>query len=132
MPKGLYARIFRKNADCALAPAAPCAGAPVAPSAGGSALPRAVAPLQASPPDLDLTAYRGKVVYLDFWASWCSPCKPSFGYMNLLRQFYSPEDLVILTGNLDHKWSAAVDFLTSADATYISGQVLAVDGGYSA
>ena len=116
MPKGVFSRLFRKAAVFALAPNAQCTVAPTAPSGGVPAVPRAVAPPQAASPDLDLTAYRGKVVYLDFWASWCAPCKQSFGYMNLLRQFYSPEDLVILTVSLDHKWTAAVDFLNAAGA----------------
>jgi len=66
-----------------------------------------------APPTLDLAAYRGKVVYLDFWASWCAPCKLSFGFMNALHATYGDKDLVILAVNVDHDRAAAAGFLNA-------------------
>lgn len=60
---------------------------------------------------LDLSQYRGKVVYVDFWASWCAPCRLSFAYLNQLRQSYSNRDLVIITVNVDRDKAAAGNFL---------------------
>ena len=60
---------------------------------------------------LDLAKYRGKVVYVDFWASWCAPCRLSFSYLNQLRASYDNKDLVIVTINLDHDRKAAAQFL---------------------
>ena len=55
--------------------------------------------------------YKGKVVYLDFWASWCGPCKFSFPYMEDLASQYGGRGLVIFADNLDHNSDKADAFL---------------------
>lgn len=60
---------------------------------------------------LDLGPYRGKVVYLDFWASWCSPCLQSFPWMKTMQEAYGAEGLVIVAVNVDHQRAAADAFL---------------------
>lgn len=65
----------------------------------------------AEPTKLDLTAYRGKVVYVDFWASWCGPCKLSFPYMAGLTRQYSGRDFALVTVNLDKSRGQADAFL---------------------
>lgn len=54
---------------------------------------------------------KGKVVLLDFWASWCGPCKESFPVMDELQQKYSSKGLVILAVNVDENVAAMKDFL---------------------
>jgi len=53
----------------------------------------------------------GKVVLLDFWASWCGPCKESFPVMDELQQKYGAKGLVILAVNVDEKIAAMQDIL---------------------
>lgn len=60
---------------------------------------------------LDLSKYRGKVVYLDFWASWCTPCHLSFPWMNELQQSYGREGLAVIAVDLDRDRHAADAFL---------------------
>ncbi|MEZ5921949.1 MAG: TlpA disulfide reductase family protein [Parvularculaceae bacterium] len=60
---------------------------------------------------IDLAQYRGKVVYLDFWASWCAPCAESFPYMERLKQDFSKDELVIVAVNVDHAKPRADAFL---------------------
>lgn len=60
---------------------------------------------------IDLAPYRGKVVYVDFWASWCSPCLQSFPWMKTMQESYGPEGLVILAVNVDRQREAAEAFL---------------------
>lgn len=66
----------------------------------------------------DIDKYRGKVVYLDFWASWCGPCRRSFPWMNKLRDKYSEEELLIIAVNLDKKSELAKDFLKANPANF--------------
>jgi cytochrome c biogenesis protein CcmG/thiol:disulfide interchange protein DsbE len=54
---------------------------------------------------------KGKVVLLDFWASWCGPCKESFPVMDELQQKYGAKGLVILAVNVDENAAAMKDFL---------------------
>jgi cytochrome c biogenesis protein CcmG/thiol:disulfide interchange protein DsbE len=61
--------------------------------------------------DLDLSAYRGQVVVLDFWASWCVPCRRSFPWWNAMHQKYADEGLVIIGVNLDNDLNSAAEFL---------------------
>lgn len=50
-----------------------------------------------------LPATAGKVVLVDFWASWCVPCKASFPCMNRLNASYAKKGLVIIGISVDDK-----------------------------
>ena len=67
---------------------------------------------------ISLKQFRGKVVYLDFWASWCVPCKKSFPWMNEMQQKYKSKGLVVLAINLDEDKSAAKVFLQQVPAKF--------------
>lgn len=66
--------------------------------------------LPTSKSTINLSAYAGKVVYLDFWASWCDPCRKSFPWMSELQERYK-SDLKVIAVNLDQERDAAVKFL---------------------
>lgn len=67
---------------------------------------------------LDLSAYKGKVVYLDFWASWCNPCRLSFPWMNQIQEMTGRKGLVIIAVNVDHDRELADDFLQTSPAQF--------------
>ena len=66
---------------------------------------------QAQPTALNLAELRGRVVYVDFWASWCGPCKQSFPYMASLTRQYSGKDFAVVTINVDRSRAQADAFL---------------------
>lgn len=66
--------------------------------------------------ELDLTKYKGKVIYLDFWASWCGPCKESFPWLNQLQK--DQPNVKIIAVNLDKNKKDADDFLKQHPANF--------------
>lgn len=59
----------------------------------------------------DSTKLSGEVVYVDFWASWCVPCRQSFPWLQSLLDRYGKQGLKIVAVNLDNKPEAATKFL---------------------
>ncbi|RDH81139.1 MAG: hypothetical protein DIZ80_13565 [endosymbiont of Galathealinum brachiosum] len=74
--------------------------------------------LQGDDSVIKLSSYKGKVVYLDFWASWCVPCRRSFPFMNEMQEKYSEEGLKIIAVNLDTEREKAARFLKMIHADF--------------
>jgi thiol-disulfide isomerase/thioredoxin len=65
-----------------------------------------------TPPALNLDALKGKVVYIDFWASWCGPCRQSFPWMKDMQARYGKDGLAIIAINVDQEKAKADAFLS--------------------
>tara|TARA_B100000767_G_C19438986_1_gene399162 strand:- start:65 stop:532 length:468 start_codon:yes stop_codon:yes gene_type:complete len=65
-----------------------------------------------------LAEHKGKVVYIDFWASWCVPCRQSFPWMNKMQSQYDDSLFTVLTVNVDSQRSFAEEFLLENKANF--------------
>jgi len=73
-------------------------------------------PTDAKP--VSLNGLKGKVVYLDFWASWCTPCRKSFPWMEKMQSRYKDEGLVVVAVNLDKSKDKADEFLKQFHSSF--------------
>jgi cytochrome c biogenesis protein CcmG, thiol:disulfide interchange protein DsbE len=62
-------------------------------------------------PSLDLSRHAGRVVIVDFWASWCKPCRQSIPWLNAMRARYGSQGLTIIGVNVDAERHDADRFL---------------------
>ena len=88
---------------------------------------RAIAPGEAAPafalPDgggatVSLEKLKGRVVYVDFWASWCAPCRRSFPWMAEMQRKYGERGLTVVAVNVDKKREDAAKFLALTPASF--------------
>lgn len=68
--------------------------------------------------DQAMAQHKGKVVYVDFWASWCVPCRKSFPWMNAIQTKHQEQGFVVLSINLDAEEKLAKIFLQKTPANF--------------
>ena len=67
---------------------------------------------------IQLAQYRNKIVYLDVWASWCTPCLRSMPELEALRENFRDQPFEVIAVNVDHDAAAARVFLARVDVHY--------------
>lgn len=67
---------------------------------------------------VNLTDYKGKVVYLDFWASWCGPCRVSFPILDQLSKELKASGFEVVGVNVDEKTQDATNFLKESPVSF--------------
>lgn len=67
---------------------------------------------------LSLEKYKGNVIYLDFWASWCGPCRKSLPLMNEVYHRLEDQGFVVIAVNLDENRELGLKFLSTHSIDY--------------
>jgi thiol-disulfide isomerase/thioredoxin len=98
-----------------LAAAALLAASSPAQTAPGGLFPSLAA---AGPAGAALPATAGKVVIVDFWASWCAPCKASFPVYSRLQREFGDRGLVIVGVSVDERASDYSEFIAAAKPSF--------------
>ena len=66
----------------------------------------------------DLQQFHGKVLYVDFWASWCPPCAKSFPFLNEMDHDFKDSGLQVIGVNMDQAPDDAKAFLAKYPAHF--------------
>lgn len=69
--------------------------------------------------DKTVNELKGNVIYVDFWASWCEPCRKSFPWMNEIQGKYKDSAFKILSINVDSDKELADKFLQEVKADFL-------------
>ena len=84
----------------------------------GQSLPMAHVPGAAGQPAVPLYDGKARATYIDFWASWCGPCRQSFPWMGRMQSKFGPRGLRIVAVNLDAQVADAQRFLAQLPAPF--------------
>ena len=81
---------------------------------------------------VDLTSLKGKVVVIDFWASWCGPCRQEMPVLEELHKKYGAQELAIIGINIDSNSKKINKFLKGTAVTFriVHDRKLAVASKY--
>jgi thiol-disulfide isomerase/thioredoxin len=96
------------------------AAAPSLALEAGDAAPAFRAPSLDGAGTVSLEELRGKVVFVDFWASWCAPCQKSMPQLDALRKEFPPDRFALIGVNVDRDAAAAKKLLGKRPVGYPS------------
>ena len=112
-----FPQFVRTWARALLAAAAIAVAAGASAVGVGEAAPAFVLPTAAGE-SIALEKLKGRVVYVDFWASWCGPCRRSFPWMNEMQQKYGAQGFTVIGVNVDKRRPDAQRFLQQTPAVF--------------
>lgn len=88
-----------------------------------------------APQDLDavLDQFKGKVLYIDLWGTWCGPCRSEFAFNKALKENFAPKDVAFVYIAVEHstdpikKWEETVKFYDLSGHHILAGKALEED-----
>ena len=84
----------------------------------GQTIPHCQATMAGGTSTLDFSNYKGKVILVDFWATWCPPCKKSMPFLNGLQNKLPKDSFEIIAINVDEDTEAAKQLLNDNPIDY--------------
>jgi len=76
---------------------------------------------------IPLSQYQGKVVLVNFWATWCEPCQIEIPWLIEMQQKYSSKGFTVLGVDVDDEGSNVVSAYTAKERFNVNGQQLAIN-----
>lgn len=70
---------------------------------------------------LTLSDLRGQVVVINFWASWCIPCRDETPYLERIWRIYQDKDVIFIGVDIQDTIKEALGFIDEYDVTYFTG-----------
>lgn len=77
--------------------------------------------------EVSLSQYRGKVVLVDFWATWCDPCRVEIPWLIELQEKYGPRGFTVLGVAMDEEGKKAVEPYVEKERFTVNGQPRAME-----
>jgi thiol-disulfide isomerase/thioredoxin len=68
--------------------------------------------------EIDLSAFRGKAVLVNFWATWCPPCREEMPSLARLAQSFDAQSFEVVTVSVDEGWEPVDRFLPGPKTPY--------------
>ena len=68
---------------------------------------------------IDMAAYRGRLVLVNFWATWCPPCRREFPSLNRVQKLFKPSELAVLAVNVGEDAETIFSFTGATDVTIL-------------
>jgi len=68
---------------------------------------------------VEIKQYRGRIIFLNFWATWCGPCEEEMPSLEVLHRQFKGQNFVLLTISVDYEWLKPVlEFLNKQHYTF--------------
>lgn len=95
--------------------------------AGTASTPAGITLIDLGGKELDLGAYKGKVVLVNFWATWCQPCRIEMPWMIEFQEKYGPRNFTVLGVAMDDEGRSVVEPFLQKERYEVNGRQMAVN-----